>query len=135
VSVAEFLLNGESAADVFLTLKHKTMDLLNNNVKTETGNIINELQVATGAIVSKTLLKGSGGNSSIFAIDAGQQISEHAAPFDVVVVAFDGEIDFSVSGEAFKLSAGQWLVVPANAPHGLFCQKAARIMITMFKKV
>ncbi len=110
------------------------MDLLNNNVKTETGNIISDLQISQGAIVSKTLVKGSGGNSSIFAIDEGQQISEHAAPFDVVVVAFDGEIDFSVSGEVFRLTAGQWLVVPANAPHGLVCRKASKIMITMFKK-
>lgn len=110
------------------------MDLLNNNVKTETGNIISDFHISQGAIVSKTLVKSSGGNSSIFAVDEGQQISEHAAPYDVVVVAFDGEIDFSVSGEVFRLTSGQWLVVPANAPHGLVCKKAAKIMITMFKK-
>jgi quercetin dioxygenase-like cupin family protein len=111
------------------------MDLTNNEIKTQTGNIFSELDVATGAIVSKTLLKGTAGNSSIFALDSGQQISEHAAPFNVVVVAFDGEIDFSVSGEVYKLTAGQWLVVPADAPHGLVCLKPAKIMITMFKKI
>jgi quercetin dioxygenase-like cupin family protein len=115
--------------------KGKNMDLLNNEIQTETGNILDDLQVAKGAIVSKTLLKVNGGNSSIFAIAEGQQISEHAAPFDVVVVAFDGEIDFSVSGKSHQLTAGQWLVVPANAPHGLVCKQSARIMITMFKKV
>ncbi len=111
------------------------MDLLNQQTNTATGNILQDLQVAAGAIVSKTLVKTSIGNTSIFALDAGQQISEHAAPFDVVVTAFDGEIEFSVSGEAFMLTAGQWLTVPANAPHGLICKKPAKIMITMFKKV
>jgi quercetin dioxygenase-like cupin family protein len=110
------------------------MNLMNESVMTETGNVTGDLQISKGAIVSKILVKGSGGNTSIFAIDTGQQISEHAAPFDVVVVAFDGEINFSVSGEVYKLTAGQWLTVPANAPHGLVCAKAARIMITMFKK-
>lgn len=110
------------------------MDILNENAKTQTGNIFQELQVASGAIVSKSLLKNSSGNSGVFAIDAGQQISEHAAPFDVVVCSFEGEIDFSVSGEVFKLVAGQWLVVPANAPHGLHCIHPAKIMITMLKK-
>jgi len=111
------------------------MDLLNQNTKTETGNILTDLQIAYGAIVSKTLLKSQGGNISIFAIDAGQQISEHAAPFDVVVAAFEGEIDFSVSGTVYTLTAGQWLTVPANAPHGLICKKSAKIVITMFKKM
>ncbi len=110
------------------------MDLTSNEITTQSGNILKDLEVAQGAIVSKTLLKGQGGNSSIFALDAGQQISEHAAPFNVVVVAFDGEVDFSVSGQAYKLTAGQWLVVPADAPHGLVCLKPAKIMITMFKK-
>ncbi len=107
---------------------------MNEQIQTETGNIISELQVSPGAIVSKLLVKSPAGNTSIFAIDAGQQISEHAAPFNVVVTAFEGEIDFSVSGQVYKLKAGQWLVVPADAPHGLVCIEAAKIMITMFKK-
>jgi quercetin dioxygenase-like cupin family protein len=110
------------------------MDILNQEINTETGNILKDLTVASGAIVSKTLVKTPGGNTSIFAIDAGQQISEHAAPFDVVVTVFEGEIEFSVSGEAFTLTAGQWLTVPSNAPHGLICRQPAKLMITMFKK-
>ena len=109
------------------------MDLLEKNQNPETGNVFDDLQVAKGAIVSKILLKSAGGNSSIFAIDKGQQISEHAAPFEVVVYWFEGEIDFSVSGNNHKLIAGQWLTVPANAPHGLNCIEPAKIMINMFK--
>lgn len=109
------------------------MDALNKKNKPVTGNILNDIQISKGAIVSKTLVKSGDGNSSIFAIDKGQVISKHKAAYEVIVYCFEGEINFSVSEETFKLTTGQWLTVPSNLPHGLVCIKPAKIMITMFK--
>jgi quercetin dioxygenase-like cupin family protein len=44
-----------------------------------------------GAVVSRTLLKRSGGTVTLFAFDEGQSLSEHTAPFDVIAHVIDGE--------------------------------------------
>jgi len=110
------------------------MDLINNELKAKKGNLLNDIQVAQGAIVSKTLIKNPGGNISLFALDQGQQISEHKAPYDVLITVLDGEIDFSVSGEIYNLKNSDYLVCPADAPHGMNCIKPSKVIISMYKK-
>ena len=39
-----------------------------------------------GSVVSRVLLKRSGGTVTLFAFDAGQELSEHTAPFDAVAM-------------------------------------------------
>ena len=43
------------------------------------------------AVVSRTLLKNRGGTLTVFAFDAGQELSEHSAPFDAYVTILDAD--------------------------------------------
>ncbi|HLL89753.1 MAG TPA: cupin domain-containing protein, partial [Tepidisphaeraceae bacterium] len=43
-----------------------------------------------GAIVSRVLVKRPTGNVTLFAFDAGQELSEHTAPFDAVLHVVEG---------------------------------------------
>jgi hypothetical protein len=45
----------------------------------------------SGSVVSKVILKQKGGNVTAFAFDAGQELSEHTAPFDALVSVMSGE--------------------------------------------
>ena len=44
-----------------------------------------------GAVVSRTLLKRTGGTVTLFAFDKGQALSEHTAPFDAIAHVLEGE--------------------------------------------
>ncbi|MCZ6600453.1 MAG: hypothetical protein O7A07_06400 [Acidobacteria bacterium] len=48
-------------------------------------NFRNAIEYQPGTIVSKVLMKASGGTVTLFAFAADQALSEHTAPFDALV--------------------------------------------------
>ena len=60
-----------------------------------------------GAVVSRSVLKGATGNVTLFAFDAGQELSEHTAPYDALVQVVDGEAAITVAGRPYRLQAGE----------------------------
>ena len=88
-----------------------------------------------GAIVSRTLIKKPTGTVTLFAFDAGQELSEHTAPFDALVQVLDGEAEIIISGKAKQLKAGQMIVMPANKPHAVKAQKQFKMMLIMIREI
>lgn len=86
-----------------------------------------------GAIVSRTIIDKKAGTITVFAFDEGQGLSEHVAPYDALVTLLDGEAEIVVSGKAFKISAGEMLILPANEPHALRATKKFKMMLTMIR--
>jgi len=70
---------------------------------------------------------------TLFTFDAGQSLSEHKAPFDALVVALEGEAEFTVGGGRHRLSPGLMLVMPANVPHSMKAEKRFRMMLVMIR--
>ena len=58
------------------------------------------IKYQTGAIVSRTLIKKPTGTVTLFAFDAGQELSEHTAPFDALAHVLDGQAEITISGQA-----------------------------------
>jgi quercetin dioxygenase-like cupin family protein len=54
--------------------------------------------IVPGTTVSKPLLNLSEGRVVIFAMDAGQEISEHRAPYITTVQVLEGLLRFAVGG-------------------------------------
>lgn len=88
---------------------------------------------AEGSVVSKTLLKKSTGNITLFAFDQGQGLSEHTAPFDAVVYVLDGEARITIGGSPRNVTAGEMLIMPAGIPHALQAEKRFKMMLVMIR--
>jgi len=86
-----------------------------------------------GTIVSRQISKAEGGNVTLFAFDAGQELSEHTAPFDALVHVLDGEAEIKISGKPFHVKTGEALLMPANQPHALKAGKKFKMLLTMIK--
>ena len=86
-----------------------------------------------GSVVSRTLVDRSGGTVTMFAFDKGQGLSEHTAPFDALVVVFDGEAEVSGSGIPQNVLSGQIILMPANDPHALRAVRRFKMMLVMVK--
>ena len=99
----------------------------------EIHRLVDTVQVATGAVVSRTLMTSAGGTVTAFAFDAGQSLSEHSAPFDALVQLLDGELVVTISGDDFSLSPGDAIVMPANVPHAVRAPAASRWTLVMLK--
>ena len=84
-----------------------------------------------GSVVSRQITKAESGNVTLFAFDAGQELSEHTAPFDALVQLLDGEAEISISGQSFSLKIGDAIVIPANQPHTVRGMKRFKMLLTM----
>jgi len=96
-------------------------------------NLDAEVAYADGSIISKTLLNRDVGNITLFSFDAGQGLSEHTAPFDAVVYILDGEAKITLSGKPHVVSAGNMLIMPAEAPHSLMAEKPFKMLLIMIR--
>ena len=97
--------------------------------------VIDLVDVAPGAIVSRVLAKSTGGNVTLFAFDRGQGLSEHTAPFDALVQVVDGTLDVMIGGHEIRLRAGEIVRMPANVPHALHADEASRMVLTMLRDI
>ncbi|MCK7507773.1 MAG: hypothetical protein MZV70_29455 [Desulfobacterales bacterium] len=49
-----------------------------------------------------------------FAFDAGEQLSEHTALFDAMVIDLDGEADIAIGGKVNRVKPGEMIIMPAG---------------------
>lgn len=87
----------------------------------------------SGAVVSKEILKTAHGTVTLFAFDEGQGLSEHTAPFDVLVSIVDGEAEITISGKMREIKAGEIIRMPANEPHAINAGKKFMMLLIMLK--
>ena len=86
-----------------------------------------------GAIVSRTLIDEASATVTAFALDAGQRISEHSAPHEALLQVVDGTGEVRIDGEAFELSTGEAIMLPANVPHAVDAPSRFKMLLTMVR--
>ena len=87
----------------------------------------------TGSVVSRQITKSDGGNVTLFAFDAGQELSEHTAPFDALVHVVEGEAEIIISGKSFHLKNGEAIIMPADEPHAVKASNQFKMLLTMIR--
>jgi quercetin dioxygenase-like cupin family protein len=87
------------------------------------------------SIVSRTLARQNGGALTLFAFDAGQSLSEHAAPFDAVVQVLEGRADLIIGGDKVAASRGQAVLMPAHVPHAVHAPERFKMLLVMIREV
>ena len=86
-----------------------------------------------GSVVSRQITKAEAGNVTLFAFDAGQELSEHSAPFDALVEVLDGMAEIRISGQPYALVAGDAIVMPGNEPHAVRALSRFKMLLTMIR--
>jgi len=85
------------------------------------------------AVVSREIIKKDTGIVTLFAFDKGQGLSEHTAPFDVLVYIIDGSVEIIISGKSNKVKTGEMIIMPAHKPHALKAIKRFKMLLVMIK--
>ena len=104
-----------------------------NNEKTNIIKLAEAVEYADASVVSKTLIKKETGTVTLFAFDKDQGLSEHSAPFDACVQVIDGEGQVIINGIQYQLTAGEFIIMPANIPHAIKATEKFKMMLTMIK--
>ena len=85
-------------------------------------------------IASRVLGKTSGGNLTLFALDAGQGLTEHTSPFEALVIVLEGTCTLTIGGTAVRATPGTIVRMPADIPHALEAVEATRLLLVMLRE-
>ncbi len=92
-----------------------------------------ELTYVPGSVVSRTLARNKGGSLTLFAFDAGQELSEHTAPFDAFVQVLDGSVELTIGGQQVVASTGETVLMPAGIPHAVRARERFKMLLSMVR--
>jgi quercetin dioxygenase-like cupin family protein len=85
------------------------------------------------SVVSQEILKKRTGTVTLFAFDKGQGLSTHSAPFDALVYIVDGKAEITIANKRNTVKKGEYIILPANKPHGLQAKTKFKMMLTMIR--
>lgn len=86
-----------------------------------------------GGVVSKELVHSNAGSVTLFSFDAGQELSQHTAPFDAFIQVVDGEMVLNVEGTDHRIKAGESFIIPSGALHSVKAEQRFKMIITMIR--
>ncbi len=101
--------------------------------KSELLDLAGLVSYQTKSVVSRQIIKAEAGNVTLFAFDAGQELSEHTTPFDALAHVLEGEVQIRIAGQAYPLKAGEAIIMPADVPHAVKATGKFKMLLTMIK--
>lgn len=97
--------------------------------------VLDDLVTPTAhGIASRVLARTAAGNITLFAFDAGEELSEHAAPFDALVLTLSGALMLTVGGRDVRSAPQSIVLMPANVPHAVRALEASRMLLIMLRE-
>lgn len=97
--------------------------------------LADQVSYAAGSIVSRIVSRSRGGSLTLFAFDAGQELSEHTAPFDALVQVLEGSAELTIGGRPVPAAAGEAVLMPANVPHAVRAATPFKMLLSMVQDV
>lgn len=91
------------------------------------------LQYQEQSVVSRVLLKNAGGTVTLFAFDQDEGLSDHAAPFDVLVMAVEGSGEIEIAGETVRVEQGEMITIPAEVRHAVRALSPFKMLLIMLR--
>ncbi len=102
-------------------------------METKANNLIELVGYQNGSVVSKALINKPAGTVTLFSFDKGEGLSEHKAPFDVMVMVIDGEAEVEIDGIAKRVKKDEMFIMPANHPYFLKAIASFKMLLIMIK--
>lgn len=109
------------------------MDAKNQRIKnisfSEIHEILDLVAYQENQVVSKTLAQGKNLSITLFAFDAGEEISSHSSSGDAIVQILDGKAKITIGEKELHLKAGEMVVMPAGVPHALYAEERFKMLL------
>ena len=81
----------------------------------------------------KVLVETSVSKEIRIAMQTGQFMKEHKAPFPIIVQVIQGNIKFGIKGEEIHLKNGDLVALEANVPHDLLAIEDSIVRLSLSK--
>ncbi len=94
-------------------------------------NVHAELPITGEATTSRTVVSNDAARVVSFAMDAGQELTDHSAPRPVVVQVMEGSITFTAAGQRHNLAAGDVVYLAPNERHAVLALTPCRFVLIL----
>mgnify|MGYP004703731093 FL=1 len=91
------------------------------------------VEIEPGRVNSLTLSQTPGCKMTVFAIDADEGMSSHAASGDALITVLEGTGEITVNDVPHQLSAGQSIVMTSGSPHSVRVVTPFKMQLTVVK--
>lgn len=85
-------------------------------------------------IASRVLARTAAGNITLFSFDAGEELAEHSAPFDALVLTLSGGLTLTIGGRRVDTTPQSVVLMPANIPHAVLAAESSRMLLIMLRE-
>ena len=85
-------------------------------------------------VASRVLARTAAGNVTLFAFDTGEDLSEHTAPFDALVLTLSGSLRLTIGDRRVITTPQSLVLMPANVPHAVHATEASRMLLVMLRE-
>jgi quercetin dioxygenase-like cupin family protein len=92
-------------------------------------NLAETTEFSAAGIVSRALHDQDGVRVTLFALAAGQEITEHSTPARALVQVLSGTCEFTLAGKKTPLRAGDLLHMPPGLPHAVTATEVLLVII------
>jgi len=92
------------------------------------------MEFAKDGIVSKTLVKTSDKEISLFCMSAGQSISSHKSSFPAIIHVLHGSGEIKLGSKKYQAKSNAWFYMPAQLPHAIEATDNVVFLLTLFKQ-
>lgn len=99
---------------------------------TEIKNVFEMVEFPQAGILSKTVLENRAGEVDVFMLPKGEKISSHTSSRDAAVLILQGEADFQLNEDWFRVKSGDWFFMEAGLPHALTAVENLVFLLTLF---
>ena len=81
----------------------------------------------------KNIFETAGGGVSVLAMKKGQFLDTHTAPFEVMVIVCEGEVEFTMIDMKNTIRSGQFLLMGADVAHSVRANEDSKLMLVKVK--
>jgi quercetin dioxygenase-like cupin family protein len=92
------------------------------------------LTPAAQGLASRVLARSAAGNITLFAFAAGDELSAHTAPCDVLVLTMSGGLMLTIGRREVRTTPQSILLIPAKVPHAVRATEASRMILIMLRE-
>ena len=91
------------------------------------------IEFAQDGIVSKTVLKATDREVSLFCMSTGQMLSSHTSSYPAIIHVLRGKAEITLAKKKFEATTNDWFFMPANLQHSVLSTENLVFLLTLFK--
>lgn len=99
----------------------------------EVNTLANQIEASDEKVQFKNVFTNNNGGVTMLAFKAGQELTTHTAPAEVMVCVAEGEIEFTMLDRPHTIKAGQFLLMGQDVAHSVRATMDSKVMLIKVK--